>query len=417
MIVLAEGFEIACMMEGHAARTCEVAVLLETSTEYGRGLLRGILRYAHLHGSLSLQVAPGHLHQSLPNPKNWGGRGIIARVRSSRMESLSRSMQLPFVASSLDEFRPPEERDRIGEIRTDSEGIAAMGWAHLFDAGFRSFAFCGFAGCHWSTVREKTFLQLSKDRGYPCWSYRISVANWWQRSHWITTWQRERLSFVRWLRCLPRPVGVMACNDVCGLETLQACAIARLRIPDDVAVVGVDNDEMVCSLATPPLSSIGLDLEKAGYEAARLLDGIISRQALKERIVWVKPTRVVIRLSSDVIVQEDPLVAGALCFIQKQARCPITVSTVADELEVSRRTVERRVFRAIGRTVLSEIMRCRLQSAKQLLLETNLPCYKVAEVAGFGSLKTLNRTFRHKEDMTAREFRQRFRITRVPLFG
>jgi LacI family transcriptional regulator len=292
-----------------------------------------------------------------------------------------------------------------------------MGAAHLFEAGFRSFAFCGFANCHWSTVREKAFIQFTKCRGYACSAYRMTFANWMQGPNWIASWQHEQPIMVKWLESLTKPAGLMACNDVCGREVLQACAGAGLKVPDEVAVVGVDNDEMMCELSSPPLSSVALDLERAGYEAARLLDQLMRGQKAGGCVVWVGPTHVAIRRSSNVIAQEDSLVAGALQIIRDHARHTVSVSEVSERLSISRRTLERRFFRAIGRTVLSEIMRCHIQRAKQLLMESDLPCHKVAAEAGFGSLKTFNRTFIRQEGMTPQNFRRRSKTTANPPVG
>ena len=165
-------------------RIPQVALLIETSTGYGRGLLRGILLYSRLHGPWSLHVAPGHLDQALPKARSWRGTGIIGRISSPEMEKLILSTRLPFVASSLGESRSPIPGDKFGEIRTDSEGIARMAAAHLIEAGFRRFAFCGFASCHWSIVREKTFFQFSREGGYTCAAHRITRANWMQRPNW-----------------------------------------------------------------------------------------------------------------------------------------------------------------------------------------------------------------------------------------
>lgn len=209
---------------------------------------------------------------------------------------------------------------------------------------------------------------------------------------------------VRWLKSLRKPVGLMACNDVCGREVLQACATAALKVPDEVAVVGVDNDEMMCELSNPPLSSVALDLELAGYDAALLLDSLIKDQVSAGE-VWVRPTHVVSRRSSDAIAQEDPIVARALQFIRDRASQNLAVTEVYEEVGVSRRTLERRFMHAINRTVLSEIVRRRVERAKRLLLETDMPCYEIAAEAGFGSLNSFNRTFGRSEGMTAQTFR------------
>lgn len=390
------------------SRVPQVALLLETSTEYGRGLLRGVLRYSRLHGPWSFFVAPGHFQHVFPTIKGWCGDGIIARIQSPEMERLIHSKHLPFVASSLSESGNPAPGNKLGEIRTDSEAIARLGASFFMEAGFRRFAFCGFANCHWSTVREKAFLRFIRDSGHSCSAHRLASANWMQRPNWIRRWQREQSVLIKWLKSLPKPLGIMACNDVCGREVLQACRRAGRRVPDDVAVVGVDNDEMICELSTPPLSSVALDLEKAGYEAARLLAGLMNGNSGDRQVVWVEPTRVVARLSSDVIAQEDVLVVETIRFIREHVKHPISIDDISGDLHVSRRTLERRFSRALGRSVLSEITRCHLQRAKLLLLETDLTCYEIAFSAGFGSLKTFNRTFKEKEGTTPKTFRAHF---------
>lgn len=387
-------------------RMRHVALLLETSAEYGRGLLRGIMRYSQLHGPWSLYVSPGHLEQALPRAKSWTGAGIIARIHSPEMAKLIRATGLPFVASSLDESRSSGRGDKFGEIRTDSETIGRMAAAHLVERNLRHFAFCGFVGCAWSLRREEAFSQYLSEQGLDCQTHQIELANWMQRPNWIESWEHEQPILVAWLKSIPKPVGLMACNDVCGREVLQACATARLRVPDDVAVVGVDNDVMMCELSNPPLSSIALDLDKAGYEAARVLDGLMSGHLTGGHVVNVEPVYVAIRQSSDVIAQDDPTVADALRFIKTYAGQAIGVPDVVDQVGVSRRTLERRFFRALGRSINSEITQYRLERAKRLLLETDLPSHRVAAAAGFGSIKTFNRVFRRAASVSPQRFRQ-----------
>jgi LacI family transcriptional regulator len=224
--------------------------------------------------------------------------------------------------------------------------------------------------------------------------------------NWIEDWEQEQRILLAWLKSLPKPVGLMACNDICGREVLQACAAAGLRVPDDVAVVGVDNDELMCELSSPPLSSIALDVEKAGYEAARLLDSLMSGHLAEERVVQVEPVYVVTRQSSEIMAPDDPCVATALQYIKTHAGQPIGVSHVVEQTNASRRTLERRFSRALGRSISSEITQRRLERAKRLLLETDLPSYRVAAAAGFGTIKTFNRVFRRALGVSPRRFRQ-----------
>ncbi len=384
----------------------QVALLLETSTEYGRGLLRGIVRYSRLHGPWSLYVAPGHLEQALPKARSWSGTGIIARMRSLEMAKQIRATGLPFVASSLDEFRAPRQGDKFGEIRTNSAAIAQMAAAHLVERSLRHFAFCGFHGCAWSSCREEVFSRCLGDQGFECHMHRMELGNWMHLPNWIEDWEHEQRILLAWLKSLPKPVALMACNDICGRAVLQACGGAGLRVPDDVAVVGVDNDELMCELSNPPLSSVALDVEKAGYEAARLLDSLMSGNRAGEHVVQVEPVYVATRQSSEIMAPDDPSVATALRFIKNHAGQAISVPDVVDQIGVSRRTLERRLSRALGRSISSEITECRLERAKRLLLETDLPSYRVAAAAGFGTIKTFNRAFRHAVGISPQRFRQ-----------
>ena len=396
------------------ARTPQDALLLETSTEYGRGILRGILRYSRLHGPWSMYVAPRHLDQVLPEGESWNGTGIIARIRSPQMQKQIRSTGLPFVASQLGESSPPKAGRRFGEIDTHSSAIAQMGVKHLLERGLRGFAFCGFMNCHWSVVREMEYVRLLREKRFPCFVRHIHMASWIQQPHWLDTWRHEQPGMVSWLRSLPKPAGLMACNDVCGRQVLQACVMAGLRVPDDVAVIGVDNDDLICELSDPPLSSVALDLERAGYESAQLLDGLMSGRIKEGYVVHVEPTHVVTRRSTDVIAQDDRLIVSALRFISDHFAQSISVNDVAEEVGTSRRTLERHFSKAIGRSILSEIARCRIERAKELLLETKVSCYSVASGVGFHSLKTFNRTFHRREAVTPQGFRKMARSTAGP---
>jgi LacI family transcriptional regulator len=396
---------MAVRQKGVVGRVPKVALLLETSTEYGRGLLRGIVRYSRLHGPWSLYLAPGHLAQTLPRANSWHGNGIIGRVRTPQVARAVLSTGLPFVASSLSELSPRGRRPAFCEIRTNSAAIARMAAAHLLERGLRNFAFCGFVDCPWSILREEVFAQALAAQGYACERRRIRLSNWMQRSNWIESWEHEQPLLSSWLKSLPRPVGVMACNDACGRSVLEACAAAGLHVPDDVAVIGVDNDELLCELSTPPLSSVSLNLENAGYEAAVLLDGLMAGRVRDRRVVLVEPVFVQTRRSTDVIAQDDPVVVKAIRFIRDHAAKPVSVSDVVDGAGTSRRTLERRFLRAIGCSILVEITRCRIERAKRLLLETKLSCCRVGQVAGFSSIKTFNRAFRQMEKVTPKSFR------------
>jgi len=388
-------------------RIPKVASLLETSTEYGRGLLRGIVRYSRLHGPWSLYIAPGHYEQELPKAKLWGGTGIIARISSPDLAQAIQATGLPAVVleACFDESATASPRLGFCEVRTDSPAIARTAADHLLEHGYRDFVFCGMQNCPWSVARENTFSNYVADKGFCCQSYRTKLRNWMDHSHWVRAWEQEQPRLAAWLGTLSPPVGIMVCNDICGRLVLQACTEAGARVPRDIGVVGVDNDELLCELCDPPLSSVALDLDRAGYEAAQLLDGLMSGQIKGRHVVIVNPLGVVTRRSSDAIMQEDVLVADALRFIMDRAGQAIGVADVVAEVGVSRRCLERRFSRATGGSILGEITRCRLQRAQRLLRETNLPVYRVATESGFGSIKAFRRAFRLAETCSPSAFR------------
>lgn len=386
-----------------------VALLLDTSYQPGRSLLCGISRYSRLHRGWTLYVSLGHMEKSVPNPTSWRGRGIIAQIRSPGMERRIRETGLPFVASSLSHSESSRRGERVAEIRSDSEAIARFAAEHFIDRGLRSFGFCGFTGCFWSASREEAFARLLNRQAFHCSIHRIWLTDWMQQRNWIELWEKAEPALQQWLNSLPKPVGILACNDSCGREILQVCTTAGLAVPDDVSVVGVDNDELICSLSKPPLSSIALGFEKAGYEAAEILAQMMSRWPKGTRRVLVEPTQIVVRRSSDTFAHEDPVVARALRYIWDHVGDGIGVSDVVQGVNVSRRTLELRFRRGVGHSIFCEIQRCRLKCAEQFLLETDLPVYKVAVLAGFVSFKSFLRAFHQTEGMSPQEFRSHLR--------
>ena len=222
-------------------------------------------------------------------------------------------------------------------------------------------------------------------------------------------WQKDRRKITDWLKKLPKPLALMAADDDLGRDIIAVCKAAGISVPEQVAVLGVDNDQFVCDLCTPSLSSIALNTERAGYETAELLERLMSGQEeMANQQIIVQPTRVVTRHSTDITVIEDPDIARAVNFIMNNSTVNINVNDVTNSVSMSRRNLERRFLAVMGRTVLSEIKRVRVQAIKNMLEETNLKVIKVATMLGFKSTGHLSKYFKRETGMTTKQYRNKF---------
>ena len=278
-----------------------------------------------------------------------------------------------------------------------------MAAGHLLQRGYHHYAFVGVARRVWSQRRETSFCQSIKAAGFPVQVYKPSGAG---RDR---VWEREQPVLADWLRRLPKPVGVMACNDDRGREVLEACRAAGIRVPEEIAVIGVDNDDLLCELADPPLSSVVLNAEGVGYRAAALLDQMMRGRSRKPQRLIAEPLFVVTRHSTDMVAIDDAEAAAALRFIHDHAMEPIQVSDVVRHVQISRRNIEIRFQNSVGRTLHAELQRVRLERAKRFLAETNIPIPQVAESVGYRTPSYFIQVFRAAHGMTPAKYRRQLR--------
>jgi len=389
----------------------KVALLVETSLGYGRALLRGVVRYARLHGPWAFYLQPGDLRQILPKMEEWGGTGSIARVETPEVAKAVLAARLPTIVLDLNfaQLDPKNPLSRLSEVCPDSHTAGRLAAEHLMERGFRHFAFVGVWGdLPWSVRRGEGFNKRLEEAGLPCSDFPMP------KSPRDRRWGREQAILSAWLAQLPKPLGILACDDDRGRQVLEACKAAGLVVPEDAAVVGVDNDELLCELSDPTLSSVALDVEQAGYAAAELLDGLMSGRIQQPQRILAQPTRVVARRSTDVHATEDRDLAKAVRFIQDNIVRPIGVEDVVEQVGCSRRALELRFRKLLGRSVNQEIQQIRIERAKQLLAETDLTMTRIAESLGFGSANYMIRLFRQKVGATPEEYRRRLRRSGRP---
>jgi LacI family transcriptional regulator len=274
--------------------------------------------------------------------------------------------------------------------RFDSFACGRLAAEHFLERHYTSFAFVGEPhGLYWSVEREQGFKETLARAGRSCHVYgRLSEAE-------KRDWAVEQPRLQAWLRSLPKPIALFAAMDGRGRQVLDACMGAGIAVPDEVAVLGVDNDELICDATFPTMSSIQANNQQTGYLLAEHLDALMSGKRLRKRVIPTTPTRVVTRRSTDATVIADRQIARALEFIWRNAgRQPIRVSDVVREIGASRRFAERHFKTVAGRTILDEIRRVRLERVCTLLAETNLPIGEITRQCGFERESYLARLFK-----------------------
>lgn len=373
-----------------------VALLIETSNAYARGLLRGVRKYLREHGPWSVFL--GEQSRGEPAPRwlrRWKGDGILARIETAEIARAVVATRLPAVDVSAARHVPA-----LPYVETDDAAIARLAFEHLRERGFRRLAFAGDDRFRWSELREAAFARLAEGAGLAAEAFHPR-----RRRGDAPAGEAERAALAEWLARLPKPVGIMAAYDIRGREVLELCREAAIAVPDQVAVIGVDNDELVCDFATPPLSSVVPDAVRTGYEAARLLDGLIrgGRVEATERLIG--PLGVVTRSSTDVLALDDAEVSAAVRYIRLHALEGIKVGDVLRVVPLSRRVLEARFRKLLGRTPHEEIVRVQMERVRQLLVETDLPLAAIAGRTGFKHVEYLSVAFKRATGQSPSHYR------------
>lgn len=387
------------------SRRMRIALLIESSRAYGRGLLRGIAAYA-IRAQWALFHQDRGLSEDVPHwLQDWHGDGIIARLDSQHLVRKIKEKGLPTV-----DLRGAYHVEGVPTINSHQQAVARMAADHLLERNFQHFAFCGFAGVDYSEQRCLHFVEYLAGQGY-----QVSVyENPWRRRAASTPDTEAKAllaerSLGEWLRQLPKPVGLMASNDIRAQQVMRVCAEQGISIPDEVAVIGVDNDDLLCELCSPSLSSVEPDTKTIGYNAAALLNEMLQGRVPPAEAPPVYPLRVVARQSTDVVAIAEADVAAAVRFIREHACEGIAVHDVLDHVQVSRSTLARRFRMYVGRSAKAEILRVRLQRVQQLLRSTNCSLAEIAELTGFGYPANLSNAFWHETGQTPGQYRTRHR--------
>ena len=375
-----------------------VALLIETSNAYCRSLLKGIAAFVREQQFWSIYLGEHERGVSVPSwLQQWEGDGIIARVENEEIAREIVKTELPIVnVSSV------EVVDTMHGVVLDEEALARVVVDHLLERGYQEFAFCGITGYEWSATRERLFSQLVRESNCNCHIYKVSATG--RRIN----WEKEQTEVARWLQSLPKPIGLCTPYDFRGQQVLDACRRADIPVPEQVAVVSVGDDEVLCDFTVPPMSSVTCNAHGAGYQAASVLSRLMAGKTVEPRVVRLKPFEVNLRQSTDIVAIDDPDVVTALQLIRLHACDSIKVGDIISEVHLSRRVLEQRFLKLVGRTVYDEILRVKLTRAKQLVSQSELPLTDIAYRTGFSHASHMGRIFRRELGLSPGEYRKQF---------
>ena len=359
--------------------------MIETSNAYARGLLAGVKDYIRVNGPWNVHLAE-HGRGDRP-PKwitEWDGDGIIARVENRVIARSLGELRVPIVDLSSYRHLP-----KAPGVTTDNRIIAKMAFEHFVEREFRRFAYCGAAPFAWSVERGGYFEEIARAAGFQC-NHYVAPEDFGPDS------DADTDAIARWIQDLPRPIAIFAAYDARGRQVLEACQRAGLSVPEHVAVLGVDNDDLLCEVSFPPLSSVAPDTQRAGWEAADMLSRLMRGETIAPELRRIPPIGVSARQSTDVTAVDDVHVAKAAQFIREHACDQIGVMDVAAVVPLARRSLEKRFSALIGRTLREEITRVQMQRVKDLLLGTDLPLAQIAERTGFRHVEYLTVVFKRE---------------------
>ncbi len=382
---------------GREGRRPHVALIIETSLGSGRDILRGVARYVREHEPWALYHEPHGLEASVPQwLRRWNGDGIIARIQTRRIAQQLAASGIPVVdvLGVVPELAFPL-------VSVDNIAIARMAAEHLLERGFRRFGFFGIEGENWSEQRYAGFCSAVASV-----QSQVPICRLPRDTKGRRSWERAEDDIARWIAALPKPAGVLICSDQRGSQFLEACRRAGVSVPNEIAVVSVDNDEPLCEVCLPPLSSVEPGHLNVGYQAAALLDSMLRGGSASRKPLHVQPLETVTRQSSDTLAVADSRVGMALRLIRENAPSGMRIDDIAREVGLSRSVLQRRFRATLHCSIHQEILNVRIRHARELLATTEISLAAVAEQAGFKHQEYLGAVFRARVGKTPAQVRE-----------
>lgn len=380
-----------------------VAVMVDTATDWGRRVITGVVSYVRGHERWQLFIEPLGLEEQPSIPGGWQGDGVIARVSNSRIARQLKERNIPVV--NVSGMRVPGTH--FPRVANDVRMVARMAAEYFVARGFKNFAYVSLLGFEPVTEQFEAFEGALRAAGFPCTVHSVKTHN----GAPVVDWNTNIRQLGEWLRSMPKPLAVLIWSG--GREVIYAAQRAGLSVPEEVSVLS-GSDDFLCEVSQIPISAVRVAAERIGYEAASQLDALMRGDGDPDFCIYIPPSDVVTRQSTDTLAISDRSLIQALTFIRENSEKPIQVRDVAGRAGVSRRVLERRFKEVLGSTPAEHIRRAHLDRAKRLLSETNLAMPEVAEASGFGSPAYMSFIFREELETTPLRYRREARGSRRP---
>ena len=380
----------------------KVLIVFDTSRLTGRDLLRGAEAYFSTFAQWEVYTLdPNYLSGDFANELEQLDLetfdGFLGHTRTREFICCTENISTVLKDQKTDLYKPKEKTAGTSPITTNSSQIGETAADYFISRGFKNYAYCGFINLPWSDRRYKSYSEALSQKGFNDIQYYMHRPS------------RDKVSdqknMAEWLKNLPKPIAIFACNDDRAVYVLEACKSSNINVPEEVAVLGVDNDDLICNLSSPPLSSIALNFKNAGFQAAKHLDELMMKTA-ENTTIDVLAVEIFTRKSTDIVAIEDPELASAIVFIRAHFQEPIQVTDVVDATTISRRELEYRFKFEFKKTVQEEINRLRIELIKKMLMTSREPVYHIANQLKFTDPEHFSRYFKNLTGVSPSVFRR-----------
>lgn len=379
----------------------KILLLIDYSSEFSRSLLRGIINYSKKYEKWIFYRLPSYYKTLYGKEgivklaREWEANAIIAQW-DSEGTTLLQDLKIPVV---LQNFK--ERSDYFSNLTGSYFATGVLAAQFFLERKFRNFAFFGNNGVIWSQERGEGFKSEVEKNGGVFYSFKTDMLS-------DERWGSGHDELNKWLQSLPKPIALFACDDSFALQVSEVCRMHNIDIPNDIALLGVDNDELLCNLSDPPISSIVLDVEKGGYETARLLHRMIETGNNEPFNIVVNPIRIETRRSTERYVILNSHINTVVKYIEKHFTENICISDLVNLVPISRRILEIKFKQEMGTPIYQFILKCRIEEVASLLVSSDKTLFDIVLQSGFSDYKNISRVFKKFKHCTPNEYRQQF---------